>query len=831
MRVAGGYAVTGGLYILVSDFLVRWFIGERNSEAAWWMDFLLDGAFVTGSTLVTYAVVGRVVARFQAQANALTALEQRWRFALEEHGVWEWNAGRRGVFYFPSSKSLHGFSEAEINEPRYAWERRIHPDDRETVRREIRRHYRGEAETFTCQYRLRTRDGGYAWVLARGRLVQRDARGRPLRGIGIISDISAQKRVEQQLLDSRNLAEAIINASTTGILTYRADGQAMSVNPAAMNLLGATREQVLEKNFYALKTWREQGLIEMAERALRDDIVAKREGSFESSFGRKSWVDMTFLPFTHAGERRLLLLVHETTHSHEVEARLELMHSALEATPTGWVITDANGLIEWVNPAFTQMTGYSLEEVVGKTPKTLKSGRHTAGFYAHLWDTVRAGRIWQGEISNRRKDGTIYFERMTIAPVREAGGAITHYVAMKEDITGRRELESQLERAQRLESIGLLASGIAHDLNNVLAPIMLSLSLVKSLHADAPTREMLDSIQAAAQRGAGIVKQVLTFARGMEGVRQPLDLRPLIKEMVIFARETFPREIRVVLTLPSGELMVEGDVTQLHQVLLNLAINSRDAMPEGGVLTLKAEIVQLDAAVTQPPFDGRNGPFVKVSVSDTGTGMTPEVMARIFEPFFTTKPRGRGTGLGLSTVYGLVRSHGGLVDVRSQPGQGTTFEVFLPSVAATAQAVVASEKVSQLDGVRRRVLVVDDEKNIRVVVGELLRKRNFDVLLAEDGIEALRRLRETPDGFAVGIVDLMMPGMSGYKLIAEMRRLSPALPIVVASGMAGDLRAGEDRAALDALGVKEFLSKPFFEADLLASLERALPKPVATIPS
>jgi signal transduction histidine kinase/ActR/RegA family two-component response regulator len=467
-----------------------------------------------------------------------------------------------------------------------------------------------------------------------------------------------------------------------------------------------------------------------------------------------------------------------------------------------------------------------LTEVIGQNPNILKSGQHPPAFYADLWQTVTSGRTWEGELCNRRKDRTTYYERMTIAPVRDSGGVIAHFVAMMEDITGQHELEQQLNRSQRLESIGLLASGIAHDLNNMLAPILLSVGLIGSRHQDRETRELLDMMQTAAQRGAGVVQQVLTFARGVEGARTELDVSPLLKELAQLARETFPREIRVAVEVPKLPLLVEGDVTQLHQVLLNLAVNARDAMHDGGVLRLKAESVALDATAARLAPAGKAGDYVKLSVADTGTGIPSEIVDHIFEPFFTTKPRGKGTGLGLSTVFGIVRSHGGFVTVESTLGQGTVFSVLLPRRSAPptpeTKSVAATPAVN---GAGRCVLIVDDEASIRLATAEVLKRHGYTVAKAEDGFEALRRLRENPEGFALALVDLMMPGMSGYKLIPELRRLAPRLPVVVVSGMTGDGQAGENRSVLLAAGVRTILDKPFNEAALLEALDVELSVP------
>ena len=822
-RVAAFYAAGASAWIVVTDGLVATIWQHPLRE--WLADSGKGLLFVAVSALLFYLLVKRLVERFEKSEAALQASDERWRYALEGagEGVWDWSWDTRTIYFSPMWKAMLGFGDAEVSDGAEGWLRRAHPGDRGRVLRQLARHRRGLSPAFECEHRVRTKSGDYIWVLTRGRIVQRTADGSPLRAIGTQSDITARRATEAKMADALNFNRTILNAAPVGIVTFGADGQTLSVNDAATKRLGAMMGEWSGGNYHAWQAWREAGLIDIADRALRENLAASITRRIVDGAGRKTWVELSFTPFEHDGARRLLLIGRNTTDERESRERLEVLDAALQATPNAWVVTDVRGLIEWVNPAFSRISGYTLAEAVGRTPNLLKSGQHTAGFYANIWQTLVEGRTWQGEICNRHRDGRLYHERMTAVPVRDADGKTMRYVAMKEDITERRDLEKQLAQSQRLESIGLLASGIAHDLNNMLAPIMLAVNLIKDTHRDRETVELLDMMKSAAHRGAGVVKQVLTFARGVEGERVQIDVRPLLKELGQLARETFPRSIRIVLDLPDSELLVEGDVTQLHQVLLNLAVNARDAMPEGGVLTLAARRVVLDEAAVRPAAGMRAGAFVRLAVIDTGTGIPPEVVEQIFEPFYTTKPRGKGTGLGLSSAYGIVRSHGGFIEVRSAVGVGTEFGVVIPAVSRVPTRTVDSlTPFSPLAGAGRRVLVVDDEEIIRVVSGQLLRKRGFVPVAAEEGAAGLRALRTDPAGFSAAIIDLMMPGMSGYKLARELRQVAPTLPIIVASGMVGAVEAGDEREVLTALGVRGVLKKPFTEADLMAALAAEL---------
>ncbi len=359
--------------------------------------------------------------------------------------------------------------------------------------------------------------------------------------------------------------------------------------------------------------------------------------------------------------------------------RLRQLSRAVEQSPCSVVITDTEGRIEYVNPKFTAITGYTLEEVVGQKPSLLKSGHTPRETYTKLWDTITAGREWRGEFQCKKKNGDLFWESASICPIHSRSGRITHYLCVKEDITERKQMEENLLRAQRLESIGSLAAGVAHDLNNILAPIMMSASMLNDDLPSSTRRELVTTIEEAAQRGAEIVRQVLTFARGVEGRRATLNPEIVINQVFRIIRETFPKSIDFKQFVPEDIWHINGDLTQLHQVLLNLAVNARDAMPSGGTLDLSARNYAF-SETTAPIFPAaKAGRYVIMEVRDSGSGIPARTIDRVFEPFFTTKGHGQGTGLGLSTALGIIRSHGGFMHVTSEEGEGSLFQVFIPA--------------------------------------------------------------------------------------------------------------------------------------------------------
>lgn len=503
-------------------------------------------------------------------------------------------------------------------------------------------------------------------------------------------------------------------------------------------------------------------------------------------------------------------------------SRLTLLDAAVNAASHSIVITDVDGTIEWVNPAFTQLTGYTADEAIGKNPRLLKSGKQDREFYQNLWNTITGGKVWKGELINKRKDGSLYDEEASITPVKDATGKITHFIAIKQDVTEQHQLKERLLRSQRMESIGLLAGGVAHDLNNVLAPIMMAVEMLKQDLTEEDRLIMLETLESSCNRGSAIIRQVLTFARGVEGEHAVLQVRHLLKDLVKMSRETFPKNITISLDAPGDLWTVSGDATQLHQVLLNLALNARDAMPTGGTLSIKAENVTLDHPRGYLNCEILPGAYIRLQVKDGGVGIPPDAIARIFEPFFTTKEQGKGTGLGLPTAFGIVKSHDGLLEVESTPGRGTTFLLHLPaSEIETPNEDIPPSKPPRGNG--ETILVVDDEAAIRQLTQKILEMNGYMVLLAEDGAEAVACYAQHKAEIALVLSDMMMPVMDGLALVRALRAINPEVRIVGFSGYIGDDANTNRFVDLRTLGVRTILEKPVAADRLLHALAEELP--------
>ncbi len=494
------------------------------------------------------------------------------------------------------------------------------------------------------------------------------------------------------------------------------------------------------------------------------------------------------------------------------EARLAM---AVNQAAESILITDAAGNIDYVNPAFEKNSGYSREEAVGQNPRILKSGKQDEAFYQRMWSAMTEGRVWQGRMTNRRKDGTLHDEEVTISPMRNAAGRTVSFVAVKRDVTERELLESQLRRAQRMEGIGTMAAGVAHDLNNALAPILMASELLR-LELPDLAMEDLDLIEDGARRGADLVKQLLSFARGAEGDRLPVEIGPLLAELEHMIRSTFPKNISLRVSCPKRLPTVMGDATQVHQVLLNLCVNARDAMPDGGTLSIDVRQTEVENTWETGGLEIVPGVYIVAQVADTGTGIPPEIVDRIFDPFFTTKGSDKGTGLGLATTLGIVKGHAGFIRVHSPPGHGATFRVYLPvaeGVDPGATVTPVAERVFRGDG--ETILVVDDEPAVRDILRKVLTKMNFKVRTASNGATALHEVAKLGADLSAVITDLHMPELDGLAFVRILRGRLPEVGVIVASGLIDD----EAREQCATLGVQAILEKPFESAEIVAALQ------------
>lgn len=502
--------------------------------------------------------------------------------------------------------------------------------------------------------------------------------------------------------------------------------------------------------------------------------------------GERRWVACVGEPVREPGGEISALrgTVQEITARKRAEQALRLQTRALEAAANSIVITDRAGLIEWANPAFLAQAGFTFGEALGKRPADLVgSGRQDQAFYQKLWTTIQAGKVWHGQIVNRRQDGAMRTEDMTITPVMDTAGEITHFIAVKQDITDRLALEEQLHQAQRMESIGQLTGGIAHDFNNLLTVVMGNAELLhESLAGDAKLAPIAEMIARGAQRGAELTHRLLAYARQQPLNPEVADLDVVVTGMQDMLHRTLGEHIEVEVACAPDLWPAMVDTTQLESALLNLAINARDAMPEGGKLVIEARNVELDAELAALEGGVQPGQYVRVSVSDSGCGIPAENLARVVEPFFTTKEKGKGTGLGLAMVYGFSKQSNGYLKVYSEPGEGTSVHLYLPRPAGNAKPVRVADVPVTSDGGSELVLLVEDDELVRTYAESQLAMLGYRVISACDGPEALEAIGSRDD-IDLLFTDVVMPGgMNGRALAEAACALRPTLKVLYTSG-------------------------------------------------
>lgn len=636
--------------------------------------------------------------------------------------------------------------------------------------------------------------------------------------------LSNQEKHEAQvaLQRSEREYESLFNSIQDAIVVADMNRQLMDCNAAFTELFGYAKEEIIRQPTNIIYPDHDKYIeSEQILEKRMDDPTQPTITEFKTKSGELFLGEVVsfFLRDSENERRGFIGIIRDVTFRERQIEQQQRYLQAMSQVGEAVVITDPEGRIEYVNPAFTEITGYSPEEVIGRNPHILNSGKHSQEFYQELWDTIQSGESWSGQFVNKRKDGEFYTEDAVISPVKDSRGHIINYVAVKRDITEQLQLEEELRQSQKMEAVGQLAGGIAHDFNNLLTIINGYTSILSSQPLPDETQALVSSIEHAGQRAAELTNQLLAFSRKQKLEPQTIYPDKLIKKIVPMLNRLLAEDIDIRIETNANETQIMVDPGQLEQVILNLALNARDAMKKGGRLNITSDVstyLELPLLM-QEEFKTDSADYYCLTVSDTGTGMKTELLEKIFEPFFTTKPEGQGTGLGLSTVYGIVKQSGGAIDVESQPGEGTTFTLYFPESSAVRVVQKKETHPEDVDLRAREILVVDDDPGILKYIRYVLERGGMNVHTSERASDALEFLRSTKSAIDVLLCDVILEDENGSVLAEKCKSIHQGLQVILMSGYTDD-------RTLEYLleGHSISLRKPFEKEELVKSIQSAL---------
>ena len=808
--VAMGLAVIGAILVGVMGGSLAGRGLSRSVEALSMAEIVNEPhPLITEIEDVREKLVAAVEARESAMASRLE-VEDRFRKLFEASPVPMSLVSTEGVVIEINERFIRAFGYSREDLPTLAsWRSVAYPDPEyhkwvvSSWKDAINQALTENVDIPSMEYHITCKDGAKRIVLVSGVIIGDEI-------LTTFFDITERKQVEKALLDSELRFRILADGAFEGVVISR-DGKFLDFNDVFGRMIGYSQAELAGSEVINLVApeFRETVMSQ-----IRSNSEEAYEATIVSRDGANIPVQIRAKIIPYEGGLARLASVRDIQAAKKAEDVQRRLATAITQAAEAILITDSEGTIQYVNPSLERISGFSAEELIGKNPRVFKSGEHDYLFYRELWDTIKSGAIWSGRLTNRRKDGKLYFEEATISPVKDNTGKIVSFVAVKRDVTEYLSLTRQLFQAQKLEAIGTLAGGIAHDFNNILQ-ICLGYSqlLADDKSLPAGLRDDALNIYEASRRGADLVHRLLTFSKKKESKPEALDLNKRINEMKKMLTRTISKTISIELILSDDLAKIHADPTQIDQVIMNVVVNARDAMPEGGKLTVETANIFLSPEYAKTHLYVNPGPYVLLMLTDTGTGMDEQTMSRIFEPFYTTKEHGQGTGLGLSVVFGIVEQHGGFIRYYSEPGLGTTCKIYFPAMECESELPRADLKITPSGGTET-VMVVDDEDQIIEYLSRALEKSGYSIIVARNGYEALEVFEKRREEISAIILDLVMPQMDGSQCLKELLKLDPGVKVIISSGFSAN---GKIRDVVKE-GAKGFVVKPFDVAQILSLL-------------
>ncbi|MGE0084942.1 MAG: PAS domain S-box protein [Desulfococcaceae bacterium] len=762
--------------------------------------------------------ITRDITEYKKTQYALQESEKKFRNFAEQSLVGIYLMQDNAFRYVnPKFAEIFGYSVSEILNTK-SFHDLAHPDDLPYVEEQIRRRLSGEVKSIRYKFRGIKKSGETIHIEVFGSSIF--FREKPA-VTGTLMDITERKHAEDALRESEKRYRLLFHNLSSGFALHEIildekgnprDCRFLEVNPAFEKLTGLKADKLVGKTVLEVMPGIESYWIETYAK-----VATTGEARHFENYSRE--LDRYYAVTAYRPEPgRFATIFMDITDRKLAEQELNKLAEAVSQASEGIVITGTDGCIIYVNPAFSHITGYSREELIGKNPRIFKSGHQDAAFYRDMWEIILAGRRWSGRLVNKRKDSTLFTAECSIAPVKNQDGNIVNFVWITRDISKELELEKRVAQAQKMEAIGSLAGGIAHDFNNILFPIMgFSEMLLLDIPPENPAHDSIRQILTAAERARDLVKQILAFSRQSNPEKMPVRIQPVLKEVLKLSRATIPSNIEITNNIQKDCGLVSADPVQVHQIAMNLITNAYHAVEK------KGGSIHMELKEREFGEEDRPGPMMKagkylcLTVSDTGTGIDKAIISKIFDPYFTTKPMGKGTGMGLSVVHGIVKEYGGDIRVYSEVGKGTAFHVYLP-LLEEIKGERELHEIREYPTGSERIMLVDDEEQIVSMEQIILEKLGYRISAYTRSPDALAAFRADPGSFDLVITDMAMPDMTGDQVAMEMMRIRPDISLIICTGFSEKINA--DRAA--SMGIRGFLMKPVVTGELAGMVRKVL---------